>query len=141
MNQDIEDLIRDIWQSENPIRRAEELGQGLDLGTQTVIQDILSSIRTRAIARSSLTSSSVANIIEDEPISIETPSSQHSLLLLYFAMYDSDNLFDYSVDVRDRCLKGWSELTGFPIEVVREAVILGQNGLRSLILASSAHRG
>ncbi|MCF3193424.1 hypothetical protein [Pseudomonas bubulae] len=141
MNQEIEDLIRDIWQSENPIRRAEELGQALNQGAQAGIQDIISQIRARAIARASLALSSVASSIEGGAISIGNPSNKHSLLLLYFAMYDSDSLADYSVDARERCLKGWSEQTDFPIEVIREAVILGENGLRSLIRASSVHHG
>ncbi|KQB54482.1 hypothetical protein AQS70_21715 [Pseudomonas endophytica] len=133
MNQEIEDLIRDIWQSENPVRRAEELGQGLNQGAQAGIQDIISKIRARAIARASLASSTDANSIDEGAISIDNASNKHSLLLLYFAMYDSDSLADYSVDARERCLKGWSEQTDFPIEVIREAVILGVNGLRSLI--------
>lgn len=141
MNQEIEDTVRDIWQSENPIRRAEELGQGLNPGTQIVIQDILSNIRARATARTSLASGSEANSIKDGAISTHMPSNQSSLLLLCFAMYNSDNLADYPVDARERRLMGWSEQTGFPIEVIREAVILGQNGLRSLILASSARLG
>ena len=141
MNQDIEDLIRDIWQSENPIRRAEELDQTLQHETRAVIRDILSNIRARAAARSRLTPGNAANIAEDGSASVERHSSQYSLLLLYFAMYDADSILDVSQDSRERCLKGWAEQTGFPIEVVREAVILGQNGLRSLIETTSSSHG
>lgn len=138
MKQNIEDLIRDIWQSENPIRRAEELGQTLQHDTEVLMREVLTSIRTRATARSNLTSGSVANVADCGSASIAPPSNQNSLLLLYFAMYDADSLSDVSRDSRERCLKSWSEQTGFPLDVVREAVILGQNGLRSLMSATSS---
>lgn len=139
MNQDIEDLIRDIWQSENPMRRAEELDRTLQQETQAVIRGMLRNIRARAAARSSLTLGNAANIAEDDSASVERHSSQHSLLLLYFAMYDADSILDVSQDSRERRLKSWAEQTGFPIEVVREAVILGQNGIRSLIDTTSSN--
>ncbi|GAD61802.1 MULTISPECIES: hypothetical protein [Pseudomonadaceae] len=139
MNQNIEDLIRDIWQSENPIRRTEELSQALQDDTKAVIREVLKNIQARATARSNLTSGSVSNIADDASASVEPRSNQNSLLLLYFAMYDADSLSDVSRDSRERCLKSWSEQTGFSIDVVREAVILGQNGLRPLISASSSN--
>lgn len=141
MNQDIEDLIRDIWQSENPIRRAKELDQALQHDSQTVIREIFRNIRARAAARSSLSTSSSARIAENGPAPVENHSSQQSLLLLYFAMYDADSILDISQDSRERCLKSWAEQTGFPIEVVRETVILGQNGLKSLIATTSPSYG
>lgn len=141
MNQKIEDLIRDIWQSGDPIRRAEELGLGLTEDSQAVIRDVLSKILVRAVARAHLSSGSGEDSVEGGAISINSPSTHYSLLLLYFAMYDSDSLTDYPVDMRERCLMSWSKQTGFPIEVVREAAILGQNGIRSLILASTSPHG
>lgn len=141
MNQKIEDLIRDIWQSEDPICKAEELGLGLTEDSQAVIQDVLGKIRMRAVARASLASSGREDSIGDGAISVNSPSNHYSLLLLYFAMYDSDNLADYPVDMRERRLMSWSKQTGFPIGDVREAVILGQNGIQSLIRASRPRRG
>ncbi|MEJ5042008.1 hypothetical protein LOY33_22710 [Pseudomonas sp. B21-036] len=141
MNQKIEDLIRDIWQSGDPIRKAEELGLGLGEDSQAVIGDVLSKIRMRAAARASLASDSEGDSIRGGAISSNSPSNYQSLLLLYFAIYDSDSLADYPVDMRERCLMSWSKQTGFPIRVVREAVILGQNGIQSLIQASRPPHG
>ncbi|NMX67725.1 hypothetical protein HBO15_10270 [Pseudomonas sp. WS 5111] len=141
MNQKIEDLIRDIWQSGDPIRKAEELGLGLTEDSQAIVRDVLSKIRMRAEARASLASGSGGDSIEGDAVSPNRPSNDYSLLLLYFAMYDSDSLADYPVDMRERCLMSWSKQTGFPIGDVREAVILGQNGIQSLIRACTPPHG
>ncbi|NUT88440.1 hypothetical protein HNO91_18545 [Pseudomonas corrugata] len=141
MNQKIEDLIHDIWQSGDPIRKAEELGLGLTEDSQAVVRDVLGKIHMRAVARARLISGSEGDSIEDGAISVNSPSDHYSLLLLYFAMYDSDDLADYPVDMRERCLLSWSKQTGFPVGDVREAVILGQNGIQSLIQASRPRHG
>ncbi len=141
MNQKIEDLIHDIWQSGDPIRKAEELGLGLTEDSQAVIRDVLSKIRLRAVARASLASGGGGDSVEGSAISINSPPNHCSLLLLYFAMYDSDSLADYPLGMRERCLMSWSKQTGFPVGDVREAVILGQNGIQSLIQASTQSHG
>lgn len=134
MKLDIEALVDDVWRSKDRTHRAIELEETLSPEVRRALQEVLTNLQTRADARSTLRGKAISK--QDTVTNQLTGNANAALLvLLCLAIYNSDELIYLPYELRKSRIEDWSKQTGFPLQLVHEAIDLGPAGIRPLLAA------
>ncbi len=134
MEQELQQLVERVWTEKAKDVAASQAVASMSAQARLSLTKLLSSLHTRVSARRVLdepsSSSSFSN--EEQLRDLSNNELVNVLLLITLAVYHSDSLCFEPPELRTARLDEWARLTGLSIDVVKEAAILGPDGLRRL---------
>lgn len=134
MEQELEQLVERVWTERAKDVAASQVVTSMSAQARLSLTKMLSYLHTRVSARRVLddpnASSSLAN--EGQLGNLSNNELANVLLLITLAIYHSDSLCFEPPELRAARLNEWASLTGIPVDVVKEAAILGPDGLRRI---------
>lgn len=133
---DVQALVDELWRSADLRSEARVARSALNAEDRVQLGRIAQALEQRAAARLVLNSDNLGTE-PAESVGITTDERLEDLLvLLTLATHHSDSLLYLPSDLREARLRHWADSTGYSVDVVREASILGPNGLSRLLRAS-----
>jgi hypothetical protein len=127
-------LVERLWQAEDLDEEAAHAGRSLTPQEFRALQEVAAELETR------VSSKRIFEGQKDERHSVATLGQGQTvkglLILLVLATYHSDTLLFLPPSARHKRALEWAERTGFPLDFVKEAAILGPHGLRPLLEAA-----
>lgn len=138
MTKELLEKVNQIWISSDKVKTALAAYQTLSQDERKNLEKIKNILLKRVSARNTLYSSaanksfSLPNTNSKNQFDLEGTSNV--LLLLSLGMYQSDSFIFLPPDMREIRLQDWSNLTRLNIDIVREAVILGPEGINDLLV-------
>lgn len=134
MEQELERLVELVWRGKTKDVAANQALPSMSAQARLSLTKILSSLYTRASARRVLDDPAPpSSLVKEAPLGdFSNNELENALLLITLAIYHSDSLYFDPPELRKDRLNEWAKLTEMPLDVVKEAAILGQKGLRMM---------
>lgn len=135
MNEELMRIVEQIWQQPDKQRAASVAVFSMSATTRKDVGELLSSLHRRASARHLLegnTSILKANCRQEERGDLSEGELVNVVMLLTMATYHSDSFCFLPPELRSARMEEWGRLTGLASDIVKEAIALGQDGLRNL---------
>jgi hypothetical protein len=134
MANDIHALVDELWQSADRCAEARKARSALTAADRNRLGRIAQTLEQRAAARRVLASDLGVEPVES--VGMTDERLEGLLVLLTLAAHHSDSLLYLPFELREAKLREWADSTGYSVDVVREAGILGPSGLLPLLRAA-----
>ena len=134
MSAEIATLVEKLWQADDLSAAAETAAAAITSKDVDTLSAILKSLSSHIAARRVL-EETVREGHGDEA-SLTPGSTRGFLMLLVLATYHSDSVLYLPPELRRKRITEWSDRTGYSVEIVKEAAILGSHGLTPLMQAA-----
>jgi hypothetical protein len=127
-------LIERLWQAEDLDEEAAHASRSLTAQEIEALRAITQALNDRVSARRILSDDKLDG--DSAAGSLRGETTEGLLILLVLATYHSDTLLFLPAELRHKQVRQWAERTGFPLEIVKEATVLGREGLPRLLNAA-----
>lgn len=140
MMNELLEKINQIWISSEKEKTALAAYRALSQDGREKLDKIKEIIRARVSARNILNSSSAYKAKgstlpqTNSSKQLDIDETSNVLLLLTMGVYHSDSFIYLPSDMREERLRDWASITCLNIDIVREVVILGPEGINSLLV-------
>lgn len=134
MEHELERLVERVWTERAKDVAASQAVTSMSAQARLSLTKMLSSLYTRVSARRILDDlSSASSLAKDgQQGDLSNDELANALLLITLAIYHSDSLCFEPPELRAARLNEWARLTDIPLDVVKEAAVLGPDGLRRI---------
>ena len=138
MTKEILEKVNQIWISSDKVKTALAAYQTLSQNERKRLEKIKNILLKRVSARHTLYSSATNKSFSlpktNSTNQFDLEGTSNVLLLLSLGMYQSDSFIFLPPEMREVRLQDWSNMTRLNIDIVREAVILGPEGINNLLI-------
>ncbi|MBB4857160.1 hypothetical protein HNO88_000457 [Novosphingobium chloroacetimidivorans] len=127
-------LIDHLWRAIDLDQEAERVSKSLTKQQSDALQGIVAELNARISAKRVL--KQLGGIDKQVVAPMSDTNVKGLLILLVLASYHSDGLLFLPAEERHDRVRRWSERTGFAVDFVQEAAVLGPAGLSSMLEAA-----